>query len=62
MQNLSSGGVEPSAPLRSLALAADEQFVIAGTQRGSLLVWGLTSRAIARNIMEQLDRTLGLSF
>ena len=48
--------------LRSLALTADEQFVLAGTEHGTLLVWGSPTQAIAINIMAQLDRTLGLSF
>ena len=39
-------GVAPGLPsmasaLRCLALTPDEQFVLAGTQRGTLLVWGL---------------------
>ena len=56
----STGG--PAAPLCSLTLTADEQFVLAGTQRGNLLIWGLTTKVIARNFLETLDRTLGLSF
>eukprot|EP00966_Prymnesium_polylepis_P274160 6333561-Prymnesium_polylepis.2 len=56
----SEGG--PAAPIRSLVLTADEQFVLAGTQRGNLLIWGLTTKVIARNFLETLDRTLGLSF
>lgn len=54
-------GSEPS-PIRSLALSADEQFLLAGTQRGTLLIWGLSTKVIARNFLESLDRTLGLSF
>ena len=54
-------GASPS-PLRSLALTPDEQFVLAGTHKGTLLIWGLATKVIARNILETLDRTLGLAF
>lgn len=63
LHQLSAGSENGVAgPLRSLALSADEQFVLAGSQRGSLLVWGLTTRVIARNFLETLDRTLGFAF
>jgi len=68
IQRLGPGPALPGAaearlsPLRSLGLAHDEQFVLAGTQQGTLLVWGLQPKVVARNIVTQLDKTLGLGF
>jgi len=64
LHRLTAGGVGsgPPAPLHCLSLTADEQFVLAGSQSGHLLIWGVPAQAIARSLLDNLDRTLGLSF
>jgi len=62
LHRLTAGGGAPPAPLHCLALTADEQFVLAGSRTGQLLIWGVPAQAIARNLLDSLDRTLGLSF
>ena len=62
LHRLTAGGESPPAPLHCLALTADEQFVLAGSRTGHLLIWGVPAQAIARNLLDSLDRTLGLSF
>ena len=62
LHRLTAGGGAPPAPLHCLALTADEQFVLAGSRTGHLLIWGVPAQAIARNLLDSLDRTLGLSF
>ena len=47
-----------NAPLRCLALTPDEQFVAAGSSRGTISVWGAPSSAIARAALDQLGRTV----
>lgn len=62
LHRLAGGGGGSAVPLHCLALTADEQFVLAGSQSGHLLIWGVPAQAIARNLLDSLDRTLGLSF
>ena len=62
LHRLTVGGGSSPVPLHCLALTADEQFVLAGSHTGHLLIWGVPAQAIARNLLDSLDRTLGLSF
>ena len=47
-------------PLRCLTLSATEDFVLAGTQRGTLLVWSSPMK-MASDVLSQLNSTLTLT-